>query len=238
MYGFTEILPGQITVDKILSKDGNSFLDMVGNRFRIGDNNRSLEWNVFDGLLRILNATLEMHKEENGNLITVARIDGETGAALFGKGSTKFNADGSGQLANGNISFDDKGNSVFVGRFESDTKGLRIVIDPDLQSLLFYDNDFLIGEIGFRGDFGNKYATYRSISRNSDNSISGQSYMDVYGSKYYAGNNRIGYIGIGGLNRFSIWGHLRKLTELSDSLTDPVGTWYVDNNGFVKIKLT
>ena len=37
LYGYTEILPGRITTDKIVSADGNSYLDLVKNIFKLGD---------------------------------------------------------------------------------------------------------------------------------------------------------------------------------------------------------
>lgn len=37
LYGFTEILPGRITTDRIVSADGESFLDLVGNAFKLGN---------------------------------------------------------------------------------------------------------------------------------------------------------------------------------------------------------
>ena len=37
LYGYTEILPGRITTDKIVSADGNSYLDLVNNIFKLGD---------------------------------------------------------------------------------------------------------------------------------------------------------------------------------------------------------
>lgn len=37
MHGFTEILPGRITTERIVSSDGNSFLDLVENAFKLGD---------------------------------------------------------------------------------------------------------------------------------------------------------------------------------------------------------
>lgn len=36
MHGFTEILPGRITTERIVSSDGNSFLDLVENSFKLG----------------------------------------------------------------------------------------------------------------------------------------------------------------------------------------------------------
>lgn len=51
LYGFTEILPGQISTDKVVSTDGNSYFDMLANAFKLGD---SLDYNSKgDGKLRI-----------------------------------------------------------------------------------------------------------------------------------------------------------------------------------------
>ena len=46
LYGFTEVLPGQITTDKIRSSDGNSWFDMLLNQMRFGDANTSFSWNL------------------------------------------------------------------------------------------------------------------------------------------------------------------------------------------------
>ena len=37
LYGFSEILPGRITTEKIVSGDGNSFFDMLNNAMKLGD---------------------------------------------------------------------------------------------------------------------------------------------------------------------------------------------------------
>jgi len=37
MYGFTEILPGRISTDKIISQDGNSWFDLAQNAFKLGN---------------------------------------------------------------------------------------------------------------------------------------------------------------------------------------------------------
>ena len=37
LYGFTEVLPGRITTDRIVSGDGKSFLDLVSNAFKLGE---------------------------------------------------------------------------------------------------------------------------------------------------------------------------------------------------------
>ncbi|NDV95370.1 hypothetical protein D0T84_10635 [Dysgonomonas sp. 521] len=131
LYGFTEILPGRITTDRVVSGDGESYLDLARNAFRIGDNKSSLSWNTEkdegEKKLAIRNATFEIKKEDE----VVAKIDGESGAAMFGKGSIElrsdgsaafgneknvFNADGSGSLANQNINWSSGGNLNIQGK--------------------------------------------------------------------------------------------------------------------------
>lgn len=51
LYGFTEILPGQIRADKLISADGNSYFDMLNSALKLKD---KLQYNVNgDGELRI-----------------------------------------------------------------------------------------------------------------------------------------------------------------------------------------
>jgi len=54
LYGFTEILPGQITVNRVVSSDGLNFIDFLNNAFRVGNNNTYLDFNTSkDGKLRL-----------------------------------------------------------------------------------------------------------------------------------------------------------------------------------------
>jgi hypothetical protein len=46
LYGYTEITPGQMRVNKVISSDGTQYLDMLAKRFRIGDADSFLSWNV------------------------------------------------------------------------------------------------------------------------------------------------------------------------------------------------
>jgi len=46
LYGFTEILPGRITVDRIISPDGYQFFDMLNSAFRIGNATNFLSYNT------------------------------------------------------------------------------------------------------------------------------------------------------------------------------------------------
>ena len=45
-YGFTRINGNTITTGKIVTSDGECYLDLDGNRFRIGDATSSMDWNV------------------------------------------------------------------------------------------------------------------------------------------------------------------------------------------------
>ena len=51
LYGFSEILPGRITTDRVVSGDGNSYFDMVANALKLGD---ALDFNSKgDGKMRL-----------------------------------------------------------------------------------------------------------------------------------------------------------------------------------------
>lgn len=45
-YGFTRINGNTITTGRIITSDGECFLDLDGNKFRIGDSTSSIDWNV------------------------------------------------------------------------------------------------------------------------------------------------------------------------------------------------
>lgn len=62
LYGFTEILPGRVTTDKVVSADGNSFFDMLANAFKLGN---KLRFNINGDNKLILNGT--MVQSESGD---------------------------------------------------------------------------------------------------------------------------------------------------------------------------
>ena len=73
--------------------DGNTYIDLDNNQFRIGNANRAIEYNVNNsGNVKITNATVE-----------IKNTAGQTMVYFSG-------ADGSGRLAKGNISWDSAGN--------------------------------------------------------------------------------------------------------------------------------
>lgn len=66
LYGFTEILPGRITTDRIVSSEGQSFFDLVGNAVKLGD---ALDFNTAgDGKLR-LKGTIVQSQSGDSNYI-------------------------------------------------------------------------------------------------------------------------------------------------------------------------
>lgn len=65
LFGFTEILPGRITTDRIVSSDGQNFIDFVNNAFRVGDTDSYLDWNTRgDRKLRLKGTIVQ---SENGD---------------------------------------------------------------------------------------------------------------------------------------------------------------------------
>lgn len=62
LYGFTEILPGRITTDRIVSANGYNYFDLAANKFHLGDaaDNNFLDWNnLASGTLRIKGAIVQ-----------------------------------------------------------------------------------------------------------------------------------------------------------------------------------
>lgn len=99
---------------------------------------------------------------------TVYATDGEfSGAIKIAGGKILLNKDGSGRLADGNVTWDVDGNVDITGKFESNTDGVRIVIDPSARSIIMYNsNGFVIGRWSFY-QLGN--ITYSSLMlRNID----------------------------------------------------------------------
>lgn len=92
-YGATTINGRFITTGRVQTGDGNTYIDLDNNQFRIGNANRAIEYNVNNsGNVKITNATVELKN-----------TGGQTMVYFSG-------TDGSGQLAKGNITWDKDGN--------------------------------------------------------------------------------------------------------------------------------
>lgn len=93
LYGFTEVLPGQVITNKVASANGKNFMDFLNNAFRIGNDKTYIDWNAsVANVLSMKNATIQ-----------IANTAGQTMIYFSG-------VDGSGQLAKGNITWDSAGN--------------------------------------------------------------------------------------------------------------------------------
>lgn len=62
LYGYTEILPGRITTDKIVSSDGNSYLDLVNNALKLGD---AFQYNTAGDQELYINGAISQTRKEN-----------------------------------------------------------------------------------------------------------------------------------------------------------------------------
>ena len=80
LYGFTEILPGRITTNKIVSSDGYNFLDFLNNAFHVGNASTFLDFNsAQDGKLRIRGTLIQ---SESGAESVPGVFRGAWGAAI------------------------------------------------------------------------------------------------------------------------------------------------------------
>lgn len=93
LYGFTEILPGRITTDRIICSDGISFIDLLNNAIHIGSNSSYIDWNnLVSNMLSLKNVSIETVNSSGSVMYSFSGVDG------------------SGKLAKGNIVWDKNGN--------------------------------------------------------------------------------------------------------------------------------
>ncbi len=135
----------------------------------------------------------------NNKLISQFGIDGTRNYHNYGSGwIPRLMLDfitGAGHLANKNIEWDENGNIIIRGKFESNKAGRRVVITPEARSILLYDAfNRLIGKFETIGDGDNinddagsklelshYYQGYK-ISAININSISGRMSFTNYSS--------------------------------------------------------
>lgn len=94
LYGFTEILPGRITTDRVVSGDGNSYFDMLANAMKLGS---VLDFNsAGDGKLRLKGTIIQSQSGEE-SYIGCYR-------GLYNSSYTYYNGDEVIYTVNGNTS--------------------------------------------------------------------------------------------------------------------------------------
>lgn len=122
LYGFTEVLPGQVITNKVASANGKNFMDFLNNAFRIGNDKTYIDWNAsVANVLSMKNATIQ-----------IANTAGQTMIYFSG-------VDGSGQLAKGNITWDSAGNIKANGGTFTD-----ILIQGSLRSPFVRETDSIM----------------------------------------------------------------------------------------------
>lgn len=134
LYGFTEVLPGQVITNKVASANGKNFMDFLNNAFRIGNDKTYIDWNAsVANVLSMKNATIQ-----------IANTAGQTMIYFSG-------VDGSGQLAKGNITWDSAGNiKANGGTFTN------ILIQGSLRSPFVRETDSIV--------IGGKQSTHDNVA--------------------------------------------------------------------------
>lgn len=133
LYGFTEVLPGQVITNKVASANGKNFMDFLNNAFRIGNDKTYIDWNAsVANVLSMKNATIQ-----------IANTAGQTMIYFSG-------VDGSGQLAKGNITWDSAGNIKANGGTFTD-----ILIQGSLRSPFVRGTDAI--------EIGDKQSTHDNV---------------------------------------------------------------------------
>lgn len=133
LYGFTEVLPGQVITNKVASANGKNFMDFLNNAFRIGNDKTYIDWNAsVANVLSMKNATIQ-----------IANTAGQTMIYFSG-------VNGSGQLAKGNITWDSAGNIKANGGTFTD-----ILIQGSLRSPFVRETDAIV--------IGGKQSTHDNV---------------------------------------------------------------------------
>lgn len=83
VYGYTEILPGRMTVDRIISTDGDQYWDMAKKEFKIGDKNSYLGYNLNQDGRLVLKGTLVQSPSGEQSPIGANRGEWKVGTTYY-----------------------------------------------------------------------------------------------------------------------------------------------------------
>ncbi len=207
-----------------------SMYDLNNGNIRIGNEKKGL---LFDSLSKRFNLNgIDIGlKNELGEL--VSHLNGDTGAAMFGKGSQIFNADGSFSLAGGNILWDLINGLNVTGKFESQKNGDRILINPESKAITFENSRKQIAGHWSFFDTGSviqvfhRFAEYQLEETHiNGNTISFTKRNTNSGLAYFS---RVGVLGI----KFDI-----KIFPTKNNLADiEIGEFYRDGD-VIKMKIS
>lgn len=132
LYGYTEILPGRITTDKIVSADGNSYLDLLTGGMKLGSKL------LYQNGVLTLDFLFSNGANIGGWIFRNGRLESQNGYAYLDGN------DGKVKFANGNFMVDEIGNVTisgdFVGKIVTSSNGNRIEMSPSSNSIIIYNN--------------------------------------------------------------------------------------------------
>ena len=185
-YGFTRINGNTITTGRVATTDGNNYLDLDGNQFRMGNNQSYIDWNVtMDGQLTLHNVRL---LSSSGDTAAIGVFRGE-----YNPSYTYYKGDEVAYTENGNTATYRYVNSTpSRGSLPTDTKHWMIVAqgekgDRGLQGVPGQPGEK--GEQGIPGQNGRdgkttyfhiKYSTLASPSYSWQMSESPSTFIGTY----------------------------------------------------------
>lgn len=156
LYGFTEVLPGRITTDKIVSSDGKNFLDLLNNTLHLGDDENYLDWNNQEvATLLMSNATIKNALKVLGEALIAGFYFSDTKirSSMMVGDNPALTIDG----VNGKIHLKSSRTGAGMGDY---AKGMN----TDLGSTI--EIDAQTGEVEVRNDKGVSYVTANGIFSN------------------------------------------------------------------------
>lgn len=258
LYGFTEILPGRITTDRIVCSDGISFIDLLNNAMHIGNNSSYMDWN---------NLTTNTLSLKNVSIETV----NSNGTVMY----SFSGVDGSGRLAMGNIVWDKDGkfkatggtfeNVLINGAIRTPFRDGYYVLSDDgpisVSTLGLQNNNNVVIPIPGGGwqtavviPFSSEYNGFRAIIMNDNwgsNTSGGTLSHTAPSGKYYfengvkkntleiPRNSGVEIIGYGEGNNFKGWIVLNRIYKSDHDNGFPLHVMFygmVRNDSLVKIK--
>lgn len=183
LYGFSEILPGRITTDRVVSGDGNSYFDMVANALKLGD---ALDFNSKgDGKLRIKGTIVQSQGGNDESYIGCYR-------GVYNNTYTYFNGDEVSYTYNGNT-------STYRYIFSTPSKGIEPTNSVYWQVVAQGskgDKGADGTSISIKGNCKGHYANYTALKTSSGNKYEYDLFIVDDSSDYsesYDGETRKGY---------------------------------------------
>lgn len=183
LYGFSEILPGRITTDRVVSGDGNSYFDMVANALKLGD---ALDFNSKgDGKLRIKGTIVQSQGGNDESYIGCYR-------GVYNNTYTYFNGDEVSYTYNGNT-------STYRYIYSTPSKGIEPTNSVYWQVVAQGskgDKGADGTSISIKGNCKGHYANYTALKTSSGNKYEYDLFIVDDSSDYsesYDGETRKGY---------------------------------------------